>query len=100
MSLHEKNRTLKEVTTHGLLYWFIYSCKETIKDFFQFICRLNGYRKLDRDYGYDPDTYRFIISNYSEVLCSRTKFMSKPTYYAVDIIAQLDEWYEEQAREE
>jgi hypothetical protein len=60
-----------------------------------FIKNLKGYWKLERNYGYDPDTYDFIISQYSYVLCSRTKTMSKPTYYAKDVIGEIDKWYEE-----
>jgi hypothetical protein len=56
---------------------------------------LKGYWKLEQDYGYDPDTYNFIISQYSEVLCNRTKTMSKPTYYARDVIGEIDKWYED-----
>jgi len=93
MSKHEKKMSFRQ-----RMYWKGYSAKETIMEFWTFLRRMNGYRKLDRDYGYDPDTFRFIIDNYSEVLCSRTKVMSKPTYYAEDVIGQLDEWYDEHSR--
>lgn len=43
----------------------------------------------------DGNDCRFIIENYQEVLCNRTKTMSKPTYYAKSVIAQMDRWYED-----
>lgn len=66
-----------------------------MKRLIKFIRNLSGYWKLERDYGYDPDTYDFIIKQYSDVLCSRTRTMSKLTYYATDIINEIDKWYEE-----
>lgn len=35
-----------------------------IKDIFLFIKNLPGYFKLQRDYGYTPDTYSYIVENY------------------------------------
>lgn len=66
-----------------------------MKQLIKFIKNLKGYCKLERDYGYNPETYSFIINQYSDVLCSRTKTMSKPTYYAKDIIGEIDKWYKE-----
>jgi hypothetical protein len=63
----------------------------------KFIKNLKGYWKLEQDYGYEPDVYNFIIHQYSDVLCSRTKTMSKPTYYAKDIISEMDKWYEDRS---
>lgn len=90
MSKHEKKMTLKQ-----RLYWMGYDALEWAKSIWTFLRRIRGYRKLDEDYGYSPEDYRFILDNYSEVLCSRTKFMSKHTYHARDIISQLDEWYDD-----
>lgn len=73
--------------------------KNDIKDFFLFIKWLPGYFRLHRNYGYDPDIYSFIIENYEMVLTSRTRFMSKPTYYWQDVVAQIDEWYEDDDEE-
>lgn len=42
----------------------------------------------------DEETCRFIIEQYTRVLCNRTRLMSKPTYYARDVISQIDDWYD------
>ena len=73
----------------------IYLMKQTIRSTLYFIKNIPGYIKLHRDYGYKPDTYGYIIENYEQVLCNRTKVMSKPTYYYEDVIRELDRWYEE-----
>ena len=74
----------------------IYLFKEKIKLLFYFIKWLPGYFKLHRNYGYDPDTYSYIIENYEMVLCNRTRTMSKPTYHWHDVIYEIDRWYEEE----
>ena len=73
----------------------LYFIKETIKEFLYFIKWLPGYYKLHRTYGYEPDTYSYIIENYEKVLCNRTKVMSKPTYHWRDVVNEIDRWYEE-----
>ena len=69
--------------------------KEDMKEFFTFIKWLPSYFKLHKNYGYEPDTYDFIIQNYEQVLCNRTKTMSKPTYHWRDVVYEIDRWYEE-----
>ena len=69
--------------------------KESIKDLFVFIKWLPAYRRLHKEYGYRPDTYDYIIQNYQNVLCERTRTMSKPTYYWQDVVSEIDKWYEE-----
>lgn len=69
--------------------------KEDIKDFFMFIKWLPAYFRLHRNYGYQPDTYSFIIENYEMVLTERTNTMSKPTYCWQDVVGEIDKWYEE-----
>ena len=76
--------------------FILLNIKESIKEFFYFIKWIPGYYKLHRDYGYDPDTYSYIIENYEQVLCNRTKVMSKPTYHWRDVINEIDRWYEEE----
>lgn len=78
----------------------LYFLKEDIKQLFYFIKWLPGYFKLHKDYGYEPDTYSFIIQNYESVLCERTKVMSKPTYHWKDVVREIDRWYEEIYEEE
>ena len=68
---------------------------EDIKYFLLFIKYLPGYFKLHYTYGYSPDTYNFIIDNYEQVLCNRTKLLSKPTYCWRTVINELDRYYEE-----
>lgn len=75
--------------------FILYSLKENIKDIFLFIKWIPGYFKLHKNYRYEPDTYSFIIENYENVLCNRTKTMSKPTYCWKDVIYEIDRWYEE-----
>lgn len=60
----------------------------------RWIKRILGFIKLYNDYEYEPEVWRHIVENYTEVLCSRTQLMSKPTYYARDVIAEIDRWYE------
>lgn len=73
----------------------LYFLKEDIKDFFMFIKWLPAYFRLHRNYGYQPDTYSFIIENYIMVITERTNTMSKPTYRWQDVVGEIDKWYEE-----
>lgn len=68
-----------------------------MRKFFGFLISLKSFWKLYQDYEYDGRTLDFIIQNYKEVLEERTKLMSKPTYYARDVIRKLDEWYAERS---
>lgn len=56
--------------------------------------RIIGFIKLYKDYKYEPEDWRHIVETYQQVLCNRTRLMSKPTYYIQDVLNQLDEWYE------
>ena len=67
-----------------------------IKTIFNFIFKIPSFFRFYRDYGYCGDAVRFIIEQYEEVLCNRTKFMSKPTYVAEGVIRAIDEWYEDE----
>ena len=62
--------------------------------FLKFLTKIKSFWKIYSGYGYDGETIEFIINNYTEVLESRTRIMSKPTYYARDVIEQIDDWYE------
>ena len=73
----------------------LYFLKEDIKEFLTFFKWLPAYFRLHKNYGYEPDTYSFIIENYEMVLTNRTKTMSKPTYYWQAVIREIDRWYEE-----
>lgn len=64
-----------------------------MKQFLKFLTKIKSFWKFYKNYGYDGGDVEFIIKNYQEVLCSRTKTMSKPTYYAGEVIKQIDEWY-------
>lgn len=66
-----------------------------MKTLFRFIKNIKSFWKFYKDYEYNGEDCEFIIENYQEVLCSRTKTMSKPTYYALAVIAEIDEWYNE-----
>lgn len=61
----------------------------------KFIKAIPSFFRLFRDYGYDGNTCTHIIENYTEVLCNRTRGMSKPTYDSKAVMCQLDEWYEQ-----
>lgn len=67
-----------------------------MKQFLKFLTKLKSFWKFYQNYGYDGEDVEFIIENYQDVLQSRTKLMSKPTYYANDVIKQIDEWYYEE----
>lgn len=66
-----------------------------MKEFLKFLTKLRGFWKIYSGYGYDGETVEFIIENYTIVLETRTRLMSKPTYYARDVIAEIDKWYED-----
>lgn len=66
-----------------------------MKQFLKFLTKIKSFWKFYQNYEYDGETVEFIVDNYQEVLCNRTKLMSKPTYYANDVIEQIDNWYEE-----
>lgn len=66
-----------------------------MKTLIDFIKNLKSFYKFYKDYEYNGDECEFIIENYQEVLCSRTKTMSKPTYYANSVIGEMDKWYED-----
>lgn len=68
--------------------------KEFIKELLLFLKWIPGYYKLHKNYGYEPDTYEFIIDNYEHVLCETTKTMSKPTYHWRDVVNEIDHYYE------
>lgn len=78
----------------------LYLLKETISELLLFIRYLPGYYKLHTNYGYEPDTYDFIIDNYEKVLCNTTKTMSKPTYHWKSVVSEIDRYYEEIYKEE
>ena len=65
-----------------------------MKTLIDFIKNLKSFYRFYKDYEYNGDECEFIIENYQEVLCSRTKTMSKPTYYSRDVMSQLDDWYD------
>lgn len=65
-----------------------------MKQFLKFLTKIKSFWKFYQNYEYDGETVKFIIDNYQKVLCNRTKIMSKPTYYASDVITQIDNWYE------
>lgn len=71
-----------------------------MKQLFRFIMNIRGYWNLHKNYEYDPNTYEFIIQQYETVLCERTKTMSKPTYYARDVVSEIDKFYEDLYEEE
>ena len=66
-----------------------------MKTLIDFIKNVKSFYRFYKDYEYNGDDCEFIIENYQEVLCSRTKTMSKPTYYANSVIGEMDEWYED-----
>ena len=66
-----------------------------MKTLIDFIKNLKSFYRFYKDYAYNGDECEFIIENYQEVLCSRTKTMSKPTYYANSVIGEMDKWYED-----
>lgn len=68
-----------------------------MKQFFKFLMSLKSFWKLYRDYRYDGDTLRFILTQYEIVLANRTEHIYKPTHCAKDVIKRLDEWYAERS---
>lgn len=66
-----------------------------MKTLIKFIKNLKSFYRFYKDYEYNGAECEFIIENYKKVLCSRTKTMSKPTYYADAVIHYMDEWYED-----
>ena len=66
-----------------------------MKTVIRFIKNLKSFYQFYKDYEYNGDACRVIIESYQEVLCSRTKTMSKPVYCANSVIAEIDRWYED-----
>ena len=66
-----------------------------MKTLIRFIKNLKSFYQFYKDYEYNGDACRVIIESYQEVLCSRTKTMSKPVYCANSVIAEMDRWYED-----
>ena len=66
-----------------------------MKTLIDFIKNLKSFYRFYKDYKYNGAECEFIIENYQEILCSRTKTMSKPTYYANSVIGEMDRWYED-----
>lgn len=66
-----------------------------MKTLIRFIKNLKSFYQFYKDYEYNGDACRVIIESYQEVLCSRTKTMSKPAYCAKSVIAEMDKWYED-----
>lgn len=75
----------------------VYLFCELVKQFFRFLKSIKSFYKFYCDYWYDGNTCRFIVEQYTQVLCNRTMVMSKTTYNAGDVISQLDEWYSDHA---
>lgn len=65
-----------------------------MKTFIGFLKVLKSFWKIWCDYEYDGQDVKFIIDNYEKVLWNRTKTMSKPTYYANEVISEMDKWYD------
>lgn len=66
-----------------------------MKTLIRFIKNLKSFYQFYKDYEYNGDACRVIIESYQEVLCNRTKTMSKPVYCANSVIAEMDKWYED-----
>jgi len=66
-----------------------------MQTFLKFLTKLRGFWKFYKHYEYDGETVEFIIDTYVKVLCNRTKTMSKPTYYCIDVVREIDNWYED-----
>ena len=72
-----------------------YFFQNWLPDFWQFLRHIPGYYRLEtKQQGYEPEAYHFIIQQYEEVLMHITGGrMSKPTYYARDIISVADDYW-------
>lgn len=69
--------------------------RDWLPGFFRFIRHIPGYWRLEtKEQGLDPEAYDFIIRQYETVLMYITKSrMSKPTYYAHDVIRMMEDLY-------
>lgn len=70
-----------------------------MKQLIKFILRLKSFWKLYKDYEYDGDTLRFVISQYRIVLLSRTIPICDITDCARDVINCIDKLYIDLDRE-
>ena len=77
------------------MWRIVYFLQNTVPELWRFIRHIPGYYRLEtRQQGYEPETYHFIIQQYEEVLMDLTGgMMSKPTYYARDIIPYINDRY-------
>ena len=61
-----------------------------MKPFIRFIRLIPQWFKLYMDYEHEPKDYIFMMDQYIKVICRLTGGrMSKPTYYANDIISEV-----------
>lgn len=74
------------------IIWFF---KYQLPDFWRFLRHIPGYYRLEvKQLGYEPEAYYFIVQQYEEVLMQITGGrMSKPTYYAWDIISVVNDYF-------
>lgn len=75
-------------------FWF-YCFWEKVRQFASFLTKIKSFYKLWCDYEYDGAVVEHIIDTYTQVLCNRTKLMSKPTYYLSAVLDEIDKWYED-----
>lgn len=70
-------------------------CKvRDMKTIWRFIKAIPSFWRYYKDYEYDGEVCRHITETLTTVVSSRTRTMSKPTYYAIDIIDEIDRYYE------
>ena len=66
-----------------------------MRELFGFIKNIGSFYKFWKDYEFTGEDASFIVEQYQSVLSNRTKFLSKPTYFASAVVNALDEYYEE-----
>ena len=64
-----------------------------MKQLFKFIMSLKSFWKLYRDYGYNADELRFILTQYDIVIFNRTNLVTDSKHCAMDILQHIYEWY-------
>lgn len=67
--------------------------RDWIPGLWNFIRHIPGYWRLEtKEQGYEPEAYNFIIHQYERILTYITKGrMSKPTYFAKDVIQLMND---------
>jgi len=93
MPLHTRNNT-NNVLTPCERFRILRLLRYNLPDFFMFLKRIPGYRKLDKHYGYDPKLYIHAMHTYESLISNLTGGkLSKPNYELQFLLDEINDYY-------